>query len=75
MEPVHLYELKKGDKFKIANWKTGEPEQNIYIKGRPNTDRINGDKSYVTTIYAPGKPFNGNFTGYVAFDQLVYKVD
>ena len=74
MKPVHLYELKKGDKFKTANWETGEPEENIYIKGRTNTDE-SGLTGYVTTIYAPGKPFNGNFTGYVDADRLVYKVD
>lgn len=75
MEKVKLYQLKKGDHFKYANWQTGEPEENVYIKGRPHTDTYDNKKMYVTFIYAPGKPYDNNFTGYVDCDREVYKVD
>ena len=78
MKKVKMYELKKGDKFKYINSKTGEPEENTYIKGRPHTltgGLFGPQKMYVTTIYAPGELYDGDFCGYVSVDREVYKVD
>lgn len=78
MKPVKLYKLKKGDHFRYVNQFTGEPEDPVYIKGRPHTQvDIIGHKRqmYVTLLYAPGEPYDHSFCGYVNTDVDVVKVD
>ena len=74
MNTVKLYKLKKGDTFRTLDIH-GEPENEIYIKGRPHTDKYDHNrKMFVTLNYAPGKPYHESFSGYMDCDIDVIKV-
>ena len=77
MEKVKLYQIKKGGFFKMIDHWTGEPTSNIYIKGRPHTDKWDfGDKTmYVVLIHAPGEPYDKSFCGYWDPETEVFRVD
>lgn len=80
---TELHNLKKGEHFKFLDIK-GNPEANIYIKGESHKEhdifycgiifRGRIRKMFSTYIYAPGKPYNNDFTGYVDYDIKVLKL-
>ena len=66
-----LYQLEKDERFRYVTLPCGEPGETVYTKGRFRPDI----KKYVTFAHIPGKPGDGWFAGYAAYDAEVFKAD